>query len=348
MVFREAIEAVLPFYEVHLFTATPSGDGFLNNIPSVKMHPLVYKWSPNKFRTLHFFVSSQLKLCMRLLRFLKKNDTVYINTLLPFGATIAAKIKGCRIICHVHEVSLKPAPLKRFLVSIAERSAQKILFVSKYVAAQYQFKKPVTEVIYNALPESFTSRIAGAKNPQEKAQFTVLMLCSLKAYKGIYHFISIAKALPHFRFELVLNTSQADFEHFCNTTVVPENCTLFPAQKDTLPFYQRASVVMNLSKPESWIETFGMTLLEAMAFGIPVIAPNVGGPVEVVENGVEGYNINSENESAIIQALKNLYSDAALYQNKSIAAKLKAASFTASSFTNHIQKSLQPIATARS
>src|ERR1700730_12903521 len=38
----------------------------------------------------------------------------------------------------------------------------------------------------------------------------------------------------------------------------------------------------------SWEEPFGRALIEAMALGVPVIATNVGGPVEILEDGREG------------------------------------------------------------
>ena len=50
---------------------------------------------------------------------------------------------------------------------------------------------------------------------------------------------------------------------------------------------------MNLSRIDEWIETFGLTILEAMTFGIPVIVPPIGGPKEIVRNKVDGFQISS-------------------------------------------------------
>lgn len=38
----------------------------------------------------------------------------------------------------------------------------------------------------------------------------------------------------------------------------------------------------------SWEEPFGRTIIEAMALGIPVVATNIGGPREIIEDGVDG------------------------------------------------------------
>ena len=43
------------------------------------------------------------------------------------------------------------------------------------------------------------------------------------------------------------------------------------------------------------VETFGMTILEAMPYGIPAIVPNVGGPLELVQHGYNGYCVDVRN-----------------------------------------------------
>ncbi|MBG6247621.1 MULTISPECIES: glycosyltransferase [Symbiopectobacterium] len=45
-------------------------------------------------------------------------------------------------------------------------------------------------------------------------------------------------------------------------------------------------MVVNLSDPKQCIETFGLTLLEGISFGTPVIAPPHGGPVKLVTEEV--------------------------------------------------------------
>jgi L-malate glycosyltransferase len=38
----------------------------------------------------------------------------------------------------------------------------------------------------------------------------------------------------------------------------------------------------------SWEEPFGRTVIEAMALGVPVVATNVGGPAEIISDGIDG------------------------------------------------------------
>jgi len=131
------------------------------------------------------------------------------------------------------------------------------------------------------------------------------MLCSLKAYKGIYEFIDIATRLPNISFELVLNAKQEEIDQWKKTLAIPKNCTLFPSQSNTHPFYQRAAVVMNLSRTDEWIETFGMTILEAQAYECYIIAPPVGGPVELMSRYPHGTLINSRKVKTISNLIQS-------------------------------------------
>lgn len=336
LIFRQALEVLRHNYQIELYTATPGSEGFLSNMDGVHVRPIFYKWHNNKAITLLYFMVCQLSLFIRLLFKARKSDTIYINTLLPFGAALAGKLRGCRIIYHVHETSLKPAVLKKTLFRTADITASKVLFVSKYVSAHYPFRKATTEIIYNSLPGDFLEKASGISKLNLGHVFTVSMLCSMKAYKGIHHFVNIARCMPGLKFNLVLNASPEEVNVFRETTKPPANCSIYPVQKNIITFYERSHVILNLSKPEGWIETFGMTILEAMYCGRPVICPQVGGVLELVTNGIEGYTIDSKNEKEIVDALKRMSGSMSLYKSLSDAAYKKSVEFSREIFEEKI------------
>ena len=53
-------------------------------------------------------------------------------------------------------------------------------------------------------------------------------------------------------------------------------------------------------------ETFGQTLQEAMATGLPVIAPAAGGPVDIIDNGVTGLLYAHDSEEQLISHVKTI------------------------------------------
>ena len=58
-------------------------------------------------------------------------------------------------------------------------------------------------------------------------------------------------------------------------------------------------------------ETFGQTIQEAAASGLPVVAPAVGGPVDLVDNGVTGYLVPPGEAGALASAVARLAADPA-------------------------------------
>ena len=59
-------------------------------------------------------------------------------------------------------------------------------------------------------------------------------------------------------------------------------------------------------------ETFGQTLQEAHASGLPVVAPRSGGPIDLVEHGVNGYLFPPDDDAAMRSLIDSLVSDASL------------------------------------
>ena len=141
------------------------------------------------------------------------------------------------------------------------------------------------------------------------------MLGSLKRYKGTCEFMDLAKLLPDYSFELVLNETAENVALFGQEHQIGSirNLTVYSRQCDVAPFYNRASVVVNLTDKNLAIETFGLTALEAMSAGLPVIVPTVGGIAEMVEDGVNGYKIDNSDLECIAEHVRQLLSDRALY-----------------------------------
>jgi glycosyltransferase involved in cell wall biosynthesis len=57
------------------------------------------------------------------------------------------------------------------------------------------------------------------------------------------------------------------------------------------------------------VETFPLAVLEAMATGIPVISTGVGSVPEIIENGVDGLIIDSEDTDGLVKAIETIAGD---------------------------------------
>lgn len=94
----------------------------------------------------------------------------------------------------------------------------------------------------------------------------------LTDYLGIRECIEFVGAVPHERVQ--------DYMHHADVLVLP-----------------------------SLSEGFPVTILEAMANGLPVVATCVGGVPEIIENNVNGYLVETENQKEVAEALLKLLRD---------------------------------------
>ena len=95
---------------------------------------------------------------------------------------------------------------------------------------------------------------------------------------------------------------------------------------DELTRYYRTADVF--CAPSTGMESFGMVLLEAMASGVPLVASDIEGYHEVVEDGVEGVLVRPEAPDDLASALVSLLRDPARRRAMSAAGREKASRYS--------------------
>ena len=93
---------------------------------------------------------------------------------------------------------------------------------------------------------------------------------------------------------------------------------------DLNQFYASLNLFIMPSRSEAW----GLTALRAMAFGVPVIASNVGGLPEAIEDGKSGWLVPPESPEALANAIIDAASDPARLCEFGRNARLRAAEFS--------------------
>jgi len=320
-------------YDVHLYTSQHQ-HGFLSDLQGIAYYNSWYRFAKNPWLRLIFYTTSQFILYFKMVLKIKRSDIIYVNTVFPFGAAILGKLKGCRVIYHIHESTVNPAVLKWFLFWIVKITSSDIINVSHYVQQAHGINSVPNHVLYNAIENSFLKKIVDKKCPSNPSH--VLMVCSLKAYKGVFEFIALAQDNPTYQFRLVLNASQNDIESFLTGKAKPENLTIYSSQVDLHPHYHWANIIVNLSRTDGWIETFGLTIIEGMAYGLPAIVPPVGGILEVIVEGITGYSVDSRDRIQLNNTLRKMLSDPQLYKAFSIAARERLSLFNETTLLERI------------
>ena len=133
---------------------------------------------------------------------------------------------------------------------------------------------------------------------------TLLFAGRLSPEKGILEFLAASEGLPR----VIVGGGPVD---------VPEGVGRVA---DVGPYYERAAVVVVPSRREG----YGMVAREAMAHGRAVVASDVGGLRDAIDDGVNGVLVPSRDVPALRAALERLLGDPELRGRLGAAARAKA------------------------
>lgn len=328
-------------FQVDLVSSKGGALNELLHYKNLRKHSYPYRFSNTPAVTMLRYSTVQLYTFLLAFRWLFHKDAVfYINTLLPVGPALAGRIMGKHVVYHYHENAFAKGAFYKTLAILMQKLAHEIICVSEYQASFLQRKKGVI-VVPNALPKNFVNRLTpNLQTAFERKQ--ILMLGSLKLYKSPLEFIELAQRLPQFVFVLVINDTKENIDIFIeeHKINISKNLTIYPQQNDVVPFYNQASLVLNLSNKKHFVETFGLTALEAMSAGLPVIVPTEGGIAEMVADGENGYKIDVQDLNKIADVIKNILSDKALYTLLATNALKYSEKFNATDMVEQITKVL--------
>lgn len=296
-----------------------------------------------KLLTLFFYILSQALMFLFVIKNRNKYTLIYVNTLLPFGAALAGYICKIPVIYHVHETYIKPVVLYESLKKICKLLSCRIILVSSYLASFY--KDCNYDIVYNYTDFKNNKKIVNIDGFGR--EFKSLMVCSLKDYKGIKNYLILARNLSKldhkFKFTLQLNASELEISKYIS--LLPKDyleCIQYVDFKSTSTnlesVYLSHDILLNLTIPSICVETFGMTIIEAQSYGLPVIVPNAGGPLEIVHSGVDGYVVDVTNIELIQNCIIAVSSNYSKYLELSQNAISNSEKFNRSNFINRIVK----------
>lgn len=299
--------------------------GFLSQINCSKKININYKFHNNIFLRLINYLKFQILSAIYVLK-IRRNSIVYVNTILPILPAIIAKLRGNKVIYHIHEAYPKKKFLKKISFFLAEKTSTKIICVSNYVKdniSRNSQKKAV--VIYNALGSNFTNKVINKKIFSYKS---ILMISSARKYKGIMEFCFLAKCLPQYKFTLICDANENEICSIFGKDILDiENLIILPTQQNISQFYETSDLILNLSNPKLIIETFGLTILEGMYYGLPAIVPPVGGIAELVDDGINGKKIDVNDFETLKKEIVNILENKDIYNQMSDNAKNKTKKF---------------------
>lgn len=182
-----------------------------------------------------------------------------------------------------------------FLQNIAFCYAKKIIHVSKYSSKEQFLVTNRRKVIHNGVAIQPCEKIKN--NIPVRVKF--LFLGRTEKAKGVDIIVSAFIKLKKEGYNLdVVGCGEMDSYL---RSLDNSNICYHGFDKEVAKYYKNSSVLISLPKAEA----FGLTLVEAMSYGCPVISCATGGIPEIVESGYNGYIINRDVNS-LIQSIKHI------------------------------------------
>lgn len=135
----------------------------------------------------------------------------------------------------------------------------------------------------------------------------ILFLGSICAYKGIFDIIEcFVRNRNYLENKVMLNVCGVGESAYLNQMIEDGNVSEFVNNIGWVDGVRKEQLLMEsdvLIQP-SYIEAFGISVLEAMSYRLPVIGSKVGGIVDLIDDGVSGFLIDAGDMEKFMEKLQ--------------------------------------------
>lgn len=128
----------------------------------------------------------------------------------------------------------------------------------------------------------------------------------LEENKGILTLIEAMTGLPNFNLKIAGSGTLEDSikTYISKNNLSNINFVGYKKGKELDELIRNAKVCI---VPSEWEEPFGRTVIESYQQGTPVIASNMGGLKELIEDGTTGFKFEKKNEADLVNQIKKIY-----------------------------------------
>lgn len=183
---------------------------------------------------------------------------------------------------------------------------QNHIFISRAQQAEFARGLPRDQVqetvIYNPVPAGYLTTPS-----KPGVSGNVLFVGTLQSYKGIGLLLAawpeVANRVPHAHLKIVgEGAERTQYERLVERSGLRYRVTFTGriSPERMMPVYDEASVIVS---PHIWVEPFGRTVVEAMARGKIVVAANIGGPAETIQDNQTGLLFEHNSVGSLIARL---------------------------------------------
>jgi len=242
-------------------------------------------------------------------------DAIHTNSLkaLVYGL-LAGRLAGIPVVAHLRDdlSQLNAGPAGTAVRSSLRRLPAVVVGCSSYVLAVAGVDASRARVVYTGVPRAeLADGIAPRSGPP-----VVGMVARVSPWKGQDLFLRAAARVavrrPDVRFRIIgaplfgEEPYLREIERLAARRPLAGRVELTGFVPDPRTAYDQLTVAVAASVLP---EPFGNVIVEAMARGLPVVAPAEGGPTEIITSGVDGLLIPPRDPAALARAILSLLDD---------------------------------------
>lgn len=308
-----AMKAIIESHGLNNFTLMTDfqSDGFLKKEISNDIISINYSFKGRGLGTIYQLFRYALISLFKLLYtpIIRKTNVFYINAISPWTTAVVGRIFNKKVIYHIHEYYVNPSFHIKFYIWIMSLTANELIFVSNFTKEKYLKKYPKLKKIDYCVkftPVRFETLDFKDLNITTKFNGPIVLVCAPKIYKGVEVFVKLAEQTPSKLFKLYLNGN-----YFFNYQL-PKNLEVFIKHTDIKTALIEACICLNLTQKNLIQETFGLTIWESLTQGTPVIVPDLGGPLEIIDSNC-GISCDTRDIKQVINGVSKILEDKSIY-----------------------------------
>lgn len=206
-----------------------------------------------------------------------------------------------------------------------------VVSVSEFANQAFQKRFPTNtsekKVVYNPIDIDKITRLANQKPLKKNECFTIVIVGRLTAPKKMDRVIRLAARLNaenrKVKIQIIGDGElRVELEKLSKTNGTIDVIEFIGFVKNPYPYIKNADLMILTSATEG----FGLVVAESMALGVPVVATETAGALEIIGNNEFGL-ICKHDDQSIYDAVKLLLNDKELRENYSIKGRMRATNF---------------------
>jgi len=248
-------------------------------------------------------------------------DIVHVNNgMNNLAPVVAGLLLGRRVVVHFHGME-RHGFLQRRLI----RHISGFIVISEYLKRELEARGmpgSKMKVIPNPVPKAGVYGDGAALREQYGIggdDRVIGIVGRIVRWKGHIEFLEAARQVHQVRghIRILIVGDYSDGDRFYQDQIMRlvdsaglRDCTVFTGYTDNVgACYSIMDICVHASiEPEP----FGLVITEAMAHGVPVIASDRGAPVEIINNGQNGFLVDPEDTESLAKTIIRLIDDGEL------------------------------------